>query len=82
MRRLLILSASALVLAAACGKKDAKTDAAPPAPIETAAPAEAASRDHLQTMRKQIAVVDMDPDVSFLTAEEKRSSTFSMKPAR
>jgi len=71
MRKILILSVSALVLISACAKKEA------PAEPSSATPAEAsrvvsAAREHLDAMRAQIAEVDMAPDTSFLTVEEAR----------
>ena len=72
MRNLLILTASALVLVAGCGKKTEKADPAPTAPVAEAASVAAAARDHLEAMRAQIAVVEMEPETSFLTAEEAR----------
>ncbi len=73
MRKMLILTASALVLIAACGKKEA----AAPQPADQSgqlvgSAATTAPREHLDTMRAQIAVVEMTPDTSFLTAEETR----------
>ncbi len=65
--------AALLVLAACSGKKE--TTEAPPAPevsAEAASPAvAAASREHLEAMRAQFAKVEMNPDASFLTAEER-----------
>lgn len=74
MRRLLCLSASALLVAGACARKEkaAEAPAAPSAPVEAPAAREAASRDHLEMMRAQFAVVEMNPDTSFLTVEEAR----------
>lgn len=73
MRRILILSASVLVIAAACAKKEDKSATpAPTAPVEAPALTIAASAQELADMRAQIAVIDMNPDVSFLTGEERR----------
>lgn len=73
MRNILILSASALVLIAACGRKEAAAPVdIPEAPIAAAAAPYQASRDHLEGMRAQIAVVDMAPDTSFLSAADVR----------
>lgn len=72
MRKVLVLSVSALVLISACAKKDAP--ASPPAeqPSAVADLMVSAPRDHLDAMRAQIAVVAMTPDTSFLTVEEAR----------
>lgn len=66
-----ILALSMLMLAAACsgGNEPAAPSSAASAPTATV---RAASRDHLEAMRAQIAVVEMNPDVSFLTDEERR----------
>lgn len=73
MRRTL-LALSLLALAGACGRDrpaDAPAAAAPAAPASAAAATVAAPREKLEAMRAQFAVVDMRPDLSFLTAEEK-----------
>ncbi len=73
MRKMLILTASALVLVAACGKKEASAPAAPEPQISAGEGASvSAPRDQLDAMRAQIAVVDMAVDTSFLTNEEAR----------
>jgi hypothetical protein len=74
MTRLLIISVSALALVAACGKKEPKAEApvSTPAPVGAASSAVSAGRDHLETMRSQFAIVEMQPDTSFLTNEEAR----------
>ncbi len=74
MRPFFALAVSALLLAAACGKKEApaSASAAPAADIAAAASSMAASRDQLEKMRAQFAIVDMTPDTTFLTNEEVR----------
>ncbi len=72
MRRTLI-AVSLVALASACAR-DRAADA-PPAPLSAApavaAAAEAAPREKLDAMRQQFAVIEMRPDLSFLTGEEK-----------
>ncbi len=75
MRTMLILSASALVLVAACGRKNVEAPTPvdiPTAPISASTAPPQASRDHLEAMRAQTAVVDMAPDTSFLSAADVR----------
>lgn len=72
MLRPLVLSAASLVLAAACGKTVTKTDAAPPPPLAAVSEVVVADAAHLEKMRSQIAVVEMNPDLSFLTEEERQ----------
>lgn len=73
MRKLFVLTASALVLIAACGKKEAATPApADTAAVEAGAAAASAARAHLEAMRAQIAPVEMAPDISFLSADDAR----------
>ena len=72
MRQRLLVPA--LVLLAACsGPKTATPEAAAP---EAAAPAAAASyvasHDALVAMKEKFADIDMDPDVSFLSDEDKK----------
>ena len=66
---------AALVILAACSGRKEPTEAptqAPAAPAETAAPEVfVASHEHLEAMRAQFARVDMNPDASFLTDEER-----------
>jgi hypothetical protein len=81
MRPIVSLAVSAVALIAACDRGGAPADdagAAPAADVASgAAQAQAspqvavASHDALEAMRAQFAVVDMNPDVSFLTGEEK-----------
>lgn len=70
MRALLIASASVLVLAASCAKKEEAP--APAVPVEAISAPAVASGEDLSAMRAQIAVVEMNPDLSFLTDEERR----------
>ena len=71
MRKILAVSVSALVLTAACAKKEAP--APQPAGESTAGSVTAsAPRAHLEEMRLQIAEVEMAPDTSFLTVDEVR----------
>lgn len=65
-RHLLIVSLA--VLAACSGQKDAT-----PAPqrSESGESVPAASREKLEAMRAQFAVVEMNPDTSFLSAEDR-----------
>lgn len=74
MRKILILAVSSFALVAACGKKEAAASQSAPAPdaVSEASQAPSASRDHLEEMRAEIAVVDMAPDTSFLSVEEAR----------
>ncbi len=82
MRSFAYLAVSTFALVAACGRDEAPAANATPAPevaaVETAEPAPAApavsvaSHDELEAMRAQFAVVDMNPDVSFLTNEERQ----------
>lgn len=69
-----LLAVSILALAGACGR-DRTAEAPPPAAAAEPAPASAAetaaSREKLEAMRAQFAVIEMRPDLSFLTAEEK-----------
>ncbi|MEQ1929628.1 MAG: hypothetical protein ABL957_03730 [Parvularculaceae bacterium] len=71
----LLLAVSMIALAAACSKKEKAVEAPAPQP-EAAAPAvhtvAAAALPELQAMRAQFARVDMAPDVSFLSAEERQ----------
>lgn len=71
MRKILAVSVSALVLVAACAKKEAS---APQAADEASAASAVVSapRAHLEEMRLQIAEVEMAPDTSFLTVDEVR----------
>ncbi|HPE31527.1 MAG TPA: hypothetical protein PLV61_10050 [Parvularculaceae bacterium] len=75
MRKILMASAalSLMAVAAACsgGEKAAPDAASSGAPASVETGAVAADRDHLEAMRAEIAVVDMHPDVSFLTPEER-----------
>ena len=75
----LALTAAALALAACSGEKSETPPAAVEAPAPAAAPAPepadsvaAASEADLQAMRDQFAVVQMAPDTSFLSDEEKQ----------
>ena len=68
MRKLLALSF--LSLAAACSGGN-ETAAPPPEMSAVAATVRAASREQLEAMRAEIAVVEMNPDVSFLTGDER-----------
>lgn len=74
MRKILILAVSSFALVAACGKKEAAAPQSAPAPdaVSEASQAPSASRDHLEEMRAEIAVVDMAPDTSFLSVEDAR----------
>ncbi|MCA8887557.1 MAG: hypothetical protein R3C40_05885 [Parvularculaceae bacterium] len=84
MRSFAYLAVSTLALVAACGRGEAPAaDVAPESETEVvvveseepapAAPAlNVASHDALEAMRAQFAVVDMNPDVSFLTDEERQ----------
>ncbi|MDZ7629210.1 MAG: hypothetical protein U5J99_12495 [Parvularculaceae bacterium] len=68
-----LLAVSLFALAAACGRERAAEPSSPGAPV-AAAPAEAATaapREKLGAMRDQFAIIEMRPDLSFLTAEEK-----------
>ncbi len=76
----LLLIASLAVMTVACGGETTSTPPAPTAPVEdsAAAPDEqenqaipAASADALGVMRDQFAIVEMTPDTSFLSAEER-----------
>ena len=71
MRKILAVTVSALALMGACAKKEAPAAPTPATPAETSQ-AVSATREHLDAMRAQIAVVDMAPDTSFLTVEEAR----------
>jgi hypothetical protein len=79
MRRL--LAVSLIALAAACGKKAEKSEApalevaeskAAAAPIPVLHVAPTADLAALAAMRAQFARIEMAPDVSFLTEEEKK----------
>ncbi|MFZ5616128.1 MAG: dipeptidyl-peptidase 3 family protein [Pseudomonadota bacterium] len=74
MRRLFAVSAAALALIAACGKKEPAVEApaAPDSAVAAPASAVSASRNQLEAMRAQFAIVEMTPDTSFLTNEEAR----------
>lgn len=69
---------AALTAAAGCARKNAAEEAAPPA---VSAPAPDADAARLANMRSQIARIDMAPDVSFLTAEEKSVVNLLIKAA-
>ncbi|MFN0024471.1 MAG: dipeptidyl-peptidase 3 family protein [Parvularculaceae bacterium] len=71
--RTLLLAVSVLSLAAACGRDRASAPpaAAPSAPVSVAASAPVAPRETLEAMRAQFAIVDMNPDLAFLTGEER-----------
>lgn len=62
-----ILALSMLTLAAAC-----ETAAPPSVTSAVAASVPTASREQLEAMRAEIAVVEMNPDVSFLTGDERQ----------
>ena len=73
----LVLAASMIALAASCSKKEHSGDAAAPSPVAAVeAPAAhavpAAPLEDLQSMRAQFARVEMAPDTSFLSAEERQ----------
>lgn len=68
MRKLLIVSV--LALAAACSPGE--QGGAPEKSLVEEAAAKSASREKLEAMRAQFAVVEMNPDVSFLTEEERQ----------
>lgn len=71
MRKFIFAIAAASL--AACSRQEAPSEPAPtPAALEENAAPVAASRDQLEKMRGQFAIVDMAPDVTFLTAEEAR----------
>lgn len=72
MRAVFVLSLSALVLVAACAKKEAAPQPAEPSAAVSESAAASAPREHLEAMRAKIAVVEMAPDTSFLTVEEAR----------
>jgi len=67
---------AALAAAAGCARKDAAEGATPPA---AATPSADAAR--LAAMRSQIARIEMAPDVSFLSAEEKAVVNLLIKAA-
>lgn len=67
----LIIAASAIAMFAACAPAD-RSPGPEAAMTETAADREAASRERLDAMRAQFARVEMAPDVSFLTDDERR----------
>jgi len=74
--RAALLTVSIMALACACGRdRAAEAPPAPPpsvsGPAIDAASLEIAPRDRLEAMRAQFAVIDMAPDLSFLTKEEK-----------
>ncbi len=70
-----LIAASLAALAAACSGGDQKTAPADTPPAGEAAAIAAASREKLEAMRAQFARIDMAPDVSFLTDEERRVVT-------
>ena len=71
MRPFFILPlAAALVIS--CGRKEAAVEPAPAPEAAAPAPIVAADRAALEAMRAQFAIIDMAPDVSFLTVEEAR----------
>ena len=81
LKYLLASSVFALSLAACGGGEEASTPAEPEAAVETGGPQladegsteiAAASAEKLQAMRDQIAVIEMTPDTSFLTDEERQ----------
>ncbi|RFB01733.1 dipeptidyl-peptidase 3 family protein [Parvularcula marina] len=77
IKYLLASSVLALTLAACGGKEEAPADAAATGTPEMADKAMTdevmvASTEELEMMRDEIAIIDMAPDTSFLTAEEKQ----------
>lgn len=66
-----LLAVSLFALAAACGRERAAETPAPAVSAEAAPAAAVAPREQLAAMRAQFAVIDMEPDLSFLTGEEK-----------
>ncbi|MEQ8935998.1 MAG: hypothetical protein RIE56_09440 [Amphiplicatus sp.] len=72
----LLIAASVLSIAAACSGGDQLAAPAENAPAgltsQSPGAAAVASRDRLEIMRAQFARIDMAPDVSFLTDEERR----------
>ncbi|WDI30295.1 hypothetical protein PUV54_10030 [Hyphococcus flavus] len=68
-----VLAASILAIAAACSNQEASAPAnqAAEKPSGGEETVETASAETLQKMRAQFAVVEMDPDTSFLTDEER-----------
>lgn len=69
MKKLVLASLVAIV--AACSGPNQEASPAPTA-AESPAAAGLAQRERLEAMRAQIAVVKMNPDVSFLTDEERQ----------
>lgn len=70
--RAALIAVSVLALAAACGRdRAAAPSPAPDAPAEAASAETAAPRERLAAMRAQFAVIEMKPDLSFLSEEEK-----------
>jgi len=69
-----VIFAALLAPLAACGRQEAPSEPAPQpvAPVEEVAATYAAPRAHLEEMRSQFAIVDMAPDLSFLSSEEAR----------
>jgi hypothetical protein len=69
--RLALFAVTLIALAGACGRERATEAPAAPDPAAAAPAAIAAPHDRLVAMRAQFAAIDMRPDLSFLTAEEK-----------
>lgn len=72
----LILAVSMIALAAACSKKEKAAEAPAPAPAAEAATTAhavpAAPLAELQAMRAKFAKIEMKPDTTFLTEEERK----------
>jgi hypothetical protein len=71
MAKGVMFAMAALAIVAGCARKQAAETAAGPA-SEIARHVEAAPRQRLEEMRAQFAIVEMNPDTSFLTNEESR----------